>query len=63
MAHAAEVQTKLTLHVTRHTFATHYILSGGKLVELMHLLGHSKIETTMIYIHMAEGVKSCTRRD
>jgi site-specific recombinase XerD len=58
IGHRANVQTPLTFHVARHTFGTHYILSGGNAVELMHLMGHSKIETTMIYVHMAEEQKA-----
>jgi integrase/recombinase XerD len=58
IAHTAKVETPLTFHVARHTFGTHYILSGGNPVELMHLMGHSKIETTMIYVHMAEEQKA-----
>lgn len=58
IARAAEIQTPLTFHIARHTFGTHYILSGGNPVELMHLMGHSKIETTMIYVHMAEEHKA-----
>jgi site-specific recombinase XerD len=31
-----------------------YLISGGKVEHLQRILGHSKIETTMIYIHMHE---------
>jgi site-specific recombinase XerD len=58
IANRASIQTPLTFHIARHTFGTHYILSGGNTVELMHLMGHSKIETTMIYVHMAEEQKA-----
>ena len=58
IANYLEIRTSLTFHVARHSFGTHYILSGGNLVELMHLMGHSKTETTMIYVHMAEEIKA-----
>lgn len=37
----------------RHSFATHLIQNGYSVLELQPLLGHSKIETTMIYLHLA----------
>lgn len=42
----------LSMHVARHTFATHYLKAGGALFNLQKLLGHQKIETTMIYVHL-----------
>ena len=45
---------KLTFHVARHTFATNFIRMGGNIVKLKTIMGHSKIETTMIYVHIVE---------
>ncbi len=47
----AGVQTKLTNHVGRHTFAT-YLVWRVPLPIVQELLQHSKVETTMIYIHV-----------
>lgn len=44
----------ITFHTLRHGFATEYIKSGGDIWELRSLLGHSSINSTTIYIHMAE---------
>lgn len=53
----AGVQTLLTNHVGRHTFAT-YLVNRVPLPVVQELLQHSKVETTMIYIHVgAERVK------
>lgn len=41
-----------SIHTFRHTFATWFLESGGGLKELQEILGHSKIETTMIYAHL-----------
>lgn len=41
----------LSAHSTRHTSATLNLLNGGTLEETQQLLGHSNIETTMIYAH------------
>ena len=40
-------------HCLRHTFATWYLRAGGGVRQLQDILGHSKIETTMIYVHLA----------
>ncbi len=49
----------VTPHVARHTFATAYLALGGKVEELQIILGHSKIETTMIYVHISkEAIRS-----
>lgn len=43
---------KLGWHTFRHTFATEFLRAGGTVWELQARLGHSSIETTMIYVHM-----------
>ncbi len=40
-------------HLLRHTFATNFIYSGGNLEVLRVLMGHSTINITQIYIHLA----------
>lgn len=40
-------------HSLRHTFASHYIMNGGSIVALQQMLGHSTIEMTMVYAHLA----------
>lgn len=44
----------IVFHTLRHSFATEYIKSGGSIWELRSLLGHSSINSTMVYLHMAE---------
>lgn len=41
-----------SFHYSRHTFATRFLASGGKIEVLQKLLGHESIKTTMIYIHI-----------
>lgn len=45
---------KINFHTLRHTYASHFVMSGGKIQELQPLLGHSDIKTTMIYAHVSE---------
>ncbi len=40
-------------HVLRHTFASHFIMNGGNILTLQRLLGHSTINMTMRYAHLA----------
>jgi site-specific recombinase XerD len=42
------------LHSLRHTFASHLVMKGIDLPTVKKLMGHSKIETTMIYVHLAD---------
>jgi integrase len=45
------------LHGGRHTFATHALMNGVELVELMELLGHKQFATTQKYVHVANKVE------
>jgi integrase len=50
LASLASIDSKITFHVARHTFATTVALMNGLPIEtLSKILGHSKITTTQIY--------------
>jgi integrase len=40
-----------TFHATRHTFATHFLASGGSVWDLKNILGHKSVTTTERYAH------------
>jgi integrase/recombinase XerD len=48
----SSIQKKIHVHTLRHCFATHLLENGTSIFYIMHLLGHSNIQTTMIYLHM-----------
>ncbi|RQO65067.1 hypothetical protein DBR40_24655 [Pedobacter sp. KBW01] len=54
---SVKINKNLTFHVARHTFGTHYYRQTKDVVTLQKIMGHSKITTTMIYVHVNENDK------
>ena len=52
MAKAGFAGKSYTSHTLRHSFATHMLNQGNNIHVIKTLLGHSKLETTMIYLHL-----------
>ena len=51
---------RITAHSLRHTAATLNLLHGGTLEDTKQLLRHTSINTTMIYAHHLDKLKSCS---
>jgi len=49
-----DIKKEVSLHSLRHSYATHLLEDGLNIVTIKGLLGHAKIATTMIYLHVAQ---------
>ena len=54
LAKRLKMGDNIGIHTLRHTFASHLVMKGVDLATIKQLMGHSDIETTMIYSHLTE---------
>ncbi len=48
------LKKEVNLHILRHCFASHALEEGMNIKTLQYLLGHTSVQTTMIYLHISE---------
>ena len=53
-AKRAGITKKVTPHVLRHSFATNFLQNNGNIRYLSTMLGHSSVDTTLIYTHVVD---------
>ncbi|MEC3947566.1 site-specific integrase [Sphingobium sp. HWE2-09] len=56
----AELPPTLRIHDLRHSFASHAVMSGETLFTTSRLLGHSRVQMTARYAHLADDVLMAT---
>ncbi|UCD95662.1 MAG: tyrosine-type recombinase/integrase, partial [Candidatus Zixiibacteriota bacterium] len=52
IAKEAGIEGLTKVHTLRHTFASRLVMQGVNLPTVKKLMGHSDIQTTMIYAHL-----------
>ena len=50
----AKITKEVSVHTLRHTYATHLVEDGLDIVTVKDLMGHENIQTTMIYLQLAQ---------
>ena len=49
----AKIKEHYRFHDLRHTFASHFMMNGGNIYDLQKILGHTSLEMTQRYAHLA----------
>lgn len=56
------IRKSVTMHTLRHSYASHLIEAGVSVRRVQQLLGHSSLQTTMIYLHLTEPGEEAVRK-
>jgi site-specific recombinase XerD len=54
----AKIEKTVSAHLLRHSFATHLLEQRVNIMTIKDLLGHKRLQTTMIYLHVIQPMES-----
>jgi site-specific recombinase XerD len=53
---------KVHTHTLRHSYATHLLEAGVSLKVIQKYMGHSSLQTTMVYLHLTDTAEANARK-
>ena len=61
VAKQLNLNKRFSIHTLRHSYATHLLEAGVSLKVIQQYLGHSSLQTTMIYLHLTDTAEENAR--
>ena len=52
---------KVSIHTLRHSYASHLLEAGVNLKAIQQYLGHSSLQTTLVYLHLTDAAQANAR--
>lgn len=62
ITNAIDFGKKICIHTFRHSYATHLLEAGVSLKVIQKYMGHSTLQTTMVYLHLTETAEANARQ-
>ena len=53
---------KVSIHTLRHSYGTHLLEAGVSLRAIQQYMGHSSLQTTMVYLHLTDSASVDARK-
>lgn len=56
-----KITKRVSIYTLRHSYASHLLDAGVNLKMIQQLLGHSSLQTTMVYLHLTPTAETAGR--